>query len=98
MKARAATILRAARSGLGRAGDALLTVLFIRRPPRSHCPECAVDFAPTLTDHRCPICGWVAPDVSLRPVAIRRRALAGIGTAWFLGAVVFALLAHALYS
>ena len=98
MKARAATIVRSARSGLGRAGEALLTLLLVRRPARNHCPECAVDFAPALTDQRCPICGWVVPDVSLRPVAIRRRALAGIGTAWFLGAVVFALLAHALYS
>ena len=98
MKARGVTILKAVRTLLGRAGDAALTVLFVRRPARSHCPECSVDFAPALTDQRCPICGWVVPDVATRPIPPRRRTLAGVGTAWFLGIVVFALLAHALYS
>ena len=98
MKARATTMLHAVGTGFRRAGDALLTLLFIRQPARSHCPECAVDFAPALTDQRCPICGWVVPDVPIRAVVSQRHALAGIGTAWFLGVVVFALLAHALYS
>jgi hypothetical protein len=98
MKARVTPILRTLATALGRAGDPLLTLLFIRKPVRNHCPECAVDFAPALTDQRCPICGWVVPDTPLRPLPARRRTLAGIGAAWFLGAVVFALLAHALYS
>jgi hypothetical protein len=98
MRAQVTSLLQRAGRALDVAGDRLLTLLLVRKPARSHCPDCVVDFAPALTDQRCPICGWVVPDVAIRPAAMRHRTLAGIGTAWFLGAVVFALLAHALYS
>jgi hypothetical protein len=88
----------AAGGSLRAAGDRLMTLLLVRRGARHHCPQCAVEFAPALTDQRCPICGWAVPDVPLKPVRQRTRALAGVGAAWFLGAVIFALLAHALYS
>lgn len=74
-------------------------VILRREPAHQACPECAVDFIPALTDARCPICGWLAVAVADAPVPrARSRAAAGLGAAWFVGIVAFALLAHALYS
>lgn len=98
MTARLSAALHVAGRGLRAAGRAVLAFLLIRRLGRVTCPDCMVDFAPDLTDHHCPICGWQPPAVTAVP---RRRGdpvLAGVGAAWFLGAVLFALLAHALYS
>lgn len=77
-----------------------VATLLRREPPRQVCPECAVDFRPALTDARCPICGWLAVDPARapRPRPVAGRAVAGLGAAWFVGVVVFALVAHALYA
>jgi hypothetical protein len=92
-----AATLRTAVVSLRQTGIGLLVQ---RDPAHVICPECDVDFVPALTEARCPICGWLAVDPSEAP---RRRGLqtrqaTGLGAAWFVGIVVFALLAHALYS
>jgi rubredoxin len=94
-------LLGMARTGLRRTLDAVYGALWHREPSRQVCPECKVDFAPALTDHRCPVCGWVAaPDPAAIPAmpARRVREAAGLGLAWFVAIVAFALLAHALYA
>jgi hypothetical protein len=56
---------------------------------------------PELTASRCPICGWVptdAPAVRRVDRGAERRAVAGLGFAWFAGVVIFALVAHFLYA
>ena len=79
---------------------AALGLVWERPATRQVCPECAVDFVPPLTDARCPICGWLAVDPSAapRPRVLGVRKATGLGLAWFLGALAFALLAHALYA
>jgi len=89
-------------AGLGarRGGRIAVDAIVRREPTHCVCPECAVDFVPELTESRCPICGWLAvdrPRVLQRP-APRRRLTAGLGFAWFDGAVIFALVAHFLYA
>ncbi len=78
---------------------AVHAALWEREPARQVCPECQVDFAPALTEQRCPVCGWAAEPERV-PAVPRRgvREAAGLGLAWFLALLAFALLAHALYA
>ncbi len=79
---------------------ALHHAIWEHEPTRQVCPECQVDFAPALTGHRCPVCAWQAPDTPAKHAGKPMRAVrdaAGLGLAWFVGALAFALLAHALY-
>ena len=86
-------------TGLRRLALALLGLIWARPAARQICPECAVDFVPNLTQARCPICGWLAvdPGAAPRQRVLGARKATGLGLAWFLGALAFALLAHALY-
>jgi hypothetical protein len=81
-------------------GQTGLGLVLQRDPAHAICPECDVDFVPALTDARCPICGWLAvePSEAPRRHGLHARQATGLGAAWFVGIVVFALLAHALYS
>jgi len=89
-----------AQRGLRGGGRALFNAIIRREPAHCVCPECKVDFVPELTESRCPICGWLAVErpklVQRRPA--ERRLTAGLGFAWFAGAVIFALVAHFLYA
>jgi hypothetical protein len=98
-----ATLQRISHTGrvaLRRAGVVLLNAVIRREPVHSVCPHCSVDFVPELTSSRCPICGWQAADAAPQRLAPAedRRLTAGLGFAWFAGAVVFALVAHFLYA
>ena len=86
--------------GVRRLLVAALGLVWERPAARQICPECAVDFVPALTQARCPICDWLAVDPDLAPKTriVGARKATGLGLAWFLGALAFALLAHALYS
>jgi len=88
------------RLGARRGGRIAVDAIVRREPTHCVCPECAVDFVPDLTESRCPICGWLAVE---RPRVLQRRPpqsrlTAGLGFAWFAGAVIFALVAHFLYA
>lgn len=84
---------------LRRAGTRALGAVWYREPPHQVCPECSVDFVPGLTDRRCPICGWLADAQTPRPPRTAApRGAVGLGAAWFVGLLVFLLIAHALYS
>ena len=100
MSARISTIGTRLGTGLRTLLLAALGLVWERPATRQVCPECAVDFVPALTDARCPICGWLAvePSAAPRPRPIGVRKATGLGLAWFLGALAFALLAHALYA
>jgi hypothetical protein len=93
VRTRAVALLRGAR---------VAAVNAVVRPEHSHvvCPECSVDFVPELVGPRCPICGWAVESAQpARPVrSADRRLTAGLGFAWFAGAVIFALVAHFLYA
>jgi rubredoxin len=94
-------VVATARALPRRAGGVLHRLLWERQPSRQVCPDCQVDFAPSLTAMRCPVCGWLAVAPDTKVAAPPRRAvreLAGVGAAWFIAAVAFALLAHALYA
>ena len=93
-------VQRASRTALRRAGIALLNAVIRREPVHSVCPTCCVDFVPELTSSRCPICGWQAVENAPQRLAHAedRRLSAGLGFAWFAGAVIFALVAHFLYA
>jgi hypothetical protein len=94
-----ARILTMTGTALRSAGHAIQHALWAREPSRQACPECSVDFAPSLTDERCPVCGWLAaPEAAAAPPRRNVRDLAGVGVAWFVAIVAFALLAHALYA
>jgi hypothetical protein len=82
---------------LSRLWIGLLDLLYLRPPARRSCPECAVDFAPSLTDDRCPICSWLATETPRAVHRGHRREPAGLGIAWVLGLVIFLLFVHALY-
>lgn len=86
-------------TGLRQLAVGALGLIWERPAARQICPECAVDFVPSLTQARCPICGWLAVDPSAAPRQriLGARKATGLGLAWFLGALAFALLAHALY-
>jgi hypothetical protein len=88
---------------LQRALHGVQGAIWQREPARQVCPECQVDFAPALTGRSCPVCGWQAPSAGTTPavLALPRRGVreaAGVGLAWFLALLAFALLAHALYA
>lgn len=89
-----------AKVGARRGGRVAVDAIVRREPTHCVCPECTVDFVPELTESRCPICGWLAVErprvVQRRPA--ERRLTAGLGFAWFAGAVIFALVAHFLYA
>jgi rubredoxin len=92
-------VVTALRTALHRAGDALHRAIWEREPVRQVCPDCQVDFAPSLTAMRCPVCGWVAESATVKaPPRRAGRELAGVGVAWFIAVLAFALLAHALYA
>jgi hypothetical protein len=82
---------------LSRLWIGLLDLLYLRPPARRICPECAVDFAPGLTDDRCPICSWLATEPPRARHRRHRRELAGLGIAWVLGLMIFLLFVHVLY-
>jgi rubredoxin len=96
-----AKVTSMATTGARRSLHAVHRAIWEHEPVRQVCPECQVDFAPSLTAQRCPVCGWQAPEATSRrrPPAPARgvREAAGLGLAWFVGALAFALLAHALY-
>lgn len=81
-----------------RLAAAALHLVVRSEPAHQVCPNCNVDFVPALTDFRCPIDGWLAVPPGEAPAPrVPHRGTAGLGLAWFVGVVAFALLAHALY-
>jgi len=101
MASRVTAQVRRRTAGLpGRARKVAVAAIIRPEPTHVVCPECAVDFVSDLTNSCCPICGWAADDRAGARLARagERHVAAGLGFAWFAGAVIFALVAHFLYA